>query len=344
MKKLPLKDRQAYLITDKLTQEYLSGIKLNDGVLIYCGHTAYFIDARYFSAVKSRIEEKGLTPKLYLGLDSIKQFLEENKIIKLYLDFDKTTLSEFNEYKVLGVKLLDGSSALKRARSIKDEFELENVKKACKIAQTAMQNIQNRLTKGVTENEIKNLLEKDMLSCGADDVSFDTIVAFGKNSAVPHHETGDSVLEENSVVLIDMGCKVKGYCSDITRTFFYGEPTERFINCYNAVLKANLTAIDNIKDGDLTNVCDGYARSSLKEDRLAEYFTHSLGHGVGLEIHEFPTLSPKKSDKLENGMVFTIEPGVYFDGEFGIRIEDTVVLENGKVKRLFSDDKKLKKI
>jgi Xaa-Pro aminopeptidase len=138
-----------------------------------------------------------------------------------------------------------------------------------------------------------------------------------------------------------MGCKVNGYCSDITRTAFFGKPSKKFIDCYNAVLNANQIAIENIGEKTLTDKADAFARDYLKEQGVGEFFTHSLGHGVGLEIHEYPTLSPKKSQVLENGMVFTIEPGVYFDGEFGIRIEDTVTLESGKIKRLFNDSKEL---
>ncbi len=342
MKKLALEKNQAYLIWDSLTREYLSGIKLSEGVILYSNSPVYFADARYYSAVKPLIEEKGLTPKLYTGLESVKEELEEQGINQVLIDFDKVTVNEYAEYKKLGVELLDSSSELKKARSVKCESEFESIKRACEIAQSAMQKVVERITVGVTENYIKDTLEKDMLAMGAESVSFETIVAFGQNSAVPHHQTGDTKLQENSVVLIDMGCKVNGYCSDITRTFFYGKPTQKFINCYEAVLKANLTAIDNITNGTKTDMADAFARNILKEQGLEKYFTHSLGHGVGLEIHEYPYLSPKKSDRLENGMVFTIEPGVYFDGEFGIRIEDTVVLENGRVHRLYTDQKELK--
>ncbi len=342
MIKIPLLEKEAFLITDKLTREYLSGIALSEGVLLYSKTPSYFADARYFSAVKCKIEEKGFEPKLYLGLDSVKDELKLKGIKRLYIDFEKVTLSEYADYKKLGVKLVDGSKALINARAKKDLKELENIKKACDIAQKAMQNVLKFLCKGVSENEIKDRLEKDMISMGAEGTSFETIVAFGKNSAVPHHQTGEDRLEENSVVLIDMGCRVNGYCSDITRTFFYGQPTDKFVDCYNAVLSANQTAIDNIRDGINTDVADGFARNALKGKGLEKYFTHSLGHGVGLEIHEYPYLSPKKKDKLENNMVFTIEPGVYFDGEFGIRIEDTVVLKDRRVERLYSDSKELK--
>ncbi len=342
MIKLPLLEKEAYLITDELTRKYLSGITLDEGMILYSKTPIYFADARYFSVVKTKMLEKGFTPKLYTGLECVKEVLKSYKIKKLYIDFDKVSITDYADYKKLGVKILDGSKALKQARAVKEEFELENIKTACKIAQNAIQDIIQDIKEGVSENYIKEKLEKTMLYMGAESTSFDTIVAFGANSAVPHHQTGETKLKKNSVVLIDMGCKVNGYCSDITRTYFYGEPKDKFIECYNAVLKANQTAIDNITNGMTTDQADGCAREILKDNGLDKFFTHSLGHGIGLEIHEFPFLSSKRSDKLENRMVFTIEPGVYFESEFGIRIEDTVVLEDGKVKRLYSDDKKLK--
>ena len=122
---------------------------------------------------------------------------------------------------------------------------------------------------------------------------------------------------------------------------FFGEPSKEFLDCYDAVLKANEQAIEKITCGVTTCDADGYARKVLSDLGLGEYFTHSLGHGVGLEIHEYPAVSPRTKEKLKNNVVFTIEPGVYIDGKFGIRIEDTVVLKNGKVKRLFTDDKNL---
>ncbi len=342
MLKLPLKNKEAFLVTDSLTIEYLTGIKLAEGFLVYSSQPTCLVDARYFGAIKSVIESKGVTPRLYTGLKDIKHLLKEQRVKKLFVDFDRVTVSEYYEYLDLGVKLFDGSRALKLARAVKEKTELDKIKKACEIAQTAMSEIINDIKPNVTESFIRDKLENKMLELGADSVSFETIVAFGENSAIPHHQTGETVLEKNSAVLIDMGCKYKGYCSDITRTFFYGEPPEKFIDCYNAVLLANQTTIEKIKDGDYTDVADGYARKVLKDKGLEEYFTHSLGHGLGLEIHEFPALSPKKREYLEEGMTFTIEPGVYFEGEFGIRIEDTVTLTENGVVRLYSDSKELK--
>ena len=138
-----------------------------------------------------------------------------------------------------------------------------------------------------------------------------------------------------------MGALVGGYMSDITRTVYFGEPDEEFKNRYRAVLYANVIAEQKIVAGVTAKEADAFARDYLKEEGLDKYFTHSLGHGVGYEIHEFPTLSKRSDAIIEENMVFTVEPGVYFDGKYGIRIEDTVVVKDGRVKRLFSDDKSL---
>jgi len=170
-----------------------------------------------------------------------------------------------------------------------------------------------------------------------------------KQYAVPPYISGHSIviqyIQRNRNENRQSGAEpAKHYNADqiLHSVFFYGKPDKKFIDCYKAVLDANQTAIENITDKTFTNDADAFARDLLIKDGIGENFTHSLGHGVGLEIHEYPTLSPKKRQKLENGMVFTIEPGVYFAGEFGIRIEDVVMLKDGKTIRLYTDDKNLK--
>jgi Xaa-Pro aminopeptidase len=226
-------------------------------------------------------------------------------------------------------------------RAVKDDKEIALIEKACEIAEKAYHKAIKTVKVGMTETELKNTIEENVLSLGGDGVSFDIIVAFGMNAAVPHHETGETTLQNDSVILVDMGALVDGYMSDLTRTCFFGTPSKEFVDCYNAVLNANLLAEEKIVSRMKASEADAVARNYLESKGLAKYFTHSLGHGVGYEIHEFPTLSRRCDAPLEENMVFTIEPGVYFDGEFGIRIEDTVVMKDGKVKRLFSDDKSL---
>lgn len=329
------------LITDRLTRKYLTGVDVAEGYLVVGKEIAYFTDARYFYAAKEKLFGVSVSAKLYLGQEDLISFIKEVGAKTLFIDYTKTTVKEYQDYKAFGIDIKDCSALLDSLRSIKTEDEINYIKKACEIVETAVHTVLKTIKIGDREIDIKDRIETEMIKLGAQGASFDTIVAFGKNSAVPHHETGETKLQPNSVILIDTGAVYNGYCSDITRTVFFGTPTNKFIACYDAVLEANERAEKEITSGIKTDLADKIARDALKEKGFDKYFTHSLGHGVGLEIHEHPTLSPKKSTELKDGTVFTIEPGVYFDGEFGIRIEDTVMLKDGKVKRLFSDSKEL---
>lgn len=342
MKKLSSNEQTAYLFSDRILRRYFTRIDIAEGYLIISGENlTYFTDARYFLPAKERLNGVGIECKLFRGLECLKEHLHGLGVSELKLDYRTTTMKEYGEYKEFGFNISDASCELELIRSVKSEIELDCIKKACDIIERAYHSAIKRAKKGMTELELKEILENFAFEFGAETMAFDTIVAFGENSAVPHHETGNTVLRENMPVLIDTGCTINGYCSDLTRTAFFGTPSEKFVNCYNAVRKANLLAIEKISAGISCFDADAIARNYLKENGLDKYFTHSLGHGVGLEIHEYPTVSPRSQAVLEENVVFTIEPGVYIDHEFGIRVEDTVVIKNGKVQRLFSDDKEL---
>lgn len=340
-KLLVMEKQSCYLLSDYPSIRYFTGVDLAEGfVAVTQNARLCFTDARYFYGVKDALIKNGVTPILYTGIESIKIKLDDLNIKTLYLDYDKSTVREYVKFLSLGYDVKDGTETVKKIRAIKTDREIDAVKRACNITQTAFYRLLEEVKEGVTELELKEKLLTLYRELGAQGESFDTIVAFGKNSAVPHHQTGGTVLEKGMPILIDTGCLIDGYASDFTRTVYFGKPTEEFISAYNAVKQANEYAIENIKDGTYTDQADGYARAVLKEYGLEEYFTHSLGHGLGLEIHEYPTLSIKCKDRLENKMLFTIEPGVYFDGKFGIRIEDTVLLD-GKAERLYTDKKDL---
>ena len=194
------------------------------------------------------------------------------------------------------------------------------------------------IKEGETESEIAARLEYYMKTLGAKKTSFDTIVAFGAHAAVPHHETGNTKLKFGDEILIDFGCVVDGYCSDITRTVLFGDDGkhEEFKKAYQAVLTAHELVKDKLVSGMTGKQADAIARGYLEEQGYGKYFTHSLGHGIGLRVHEFPTVSTRSETVLQDGMVFSDEPGVYVAGEYGIRIEDTVTLQGGKVKSFMS--------
>ena len=329
-----------YLFIDRIERLYFSKKDIAEGYFVVGKKKAYFTDARYFLDAKKHFKNTDIEPILFKGLDTlIEYFIKENIEIVL-TNFDKITLSEYNSLSK-NVKILDGKESLSLIRDVKTERELFYIKRACKIVQKAYHSAIKEVKLGMTELELKDILEKYIAKYGADGVGFETIVAFGSGSAVPHHVTGKRKLKLNEPILIDAGAKYKGYISDITRVCFFGKPSKEFVRIYQEVLNANLIAEEKITSKLKTDEADKIARDYLKEKGLDKYFTHSLGHGVGLEVHEGIALSPKMSVGLKENSVFTIEPGVYLDNKFGVRIEDTVTIKDGKVKRLFTDNKKL---
>lgn len=212
-------------------------------------------------------------------------------------------------------------------RMIKDREELALLQRAIDVADAAMEAVSPTVQPGETEREVAWRLEKAMRELGADALSFDAIVAAGPNSAMPHHRPSDKAIAPGEPIVIDMGAKWDGYCSDITRTICVGEPDETFSKIYDIVLGAQLTAIATVQANMGGGDADSLARVVISEAGYSENFGHSLGHGVGLAIHEYPRLGPSSTNILDEGMVFTVEPGIYISGWGGVRIEDVVLLE-----------------
>lgn len=212
---------------------------------------------------------------------------------------------------------------------MKTNEEIENIKKACKITLACFDYIKEIIKPGMTELEIAKLMNDFMFEKGADGLAFDTIVGSGVNSSFIHSTPTDRKILENDIILLDFGCTYNGYCSDVSRTIFVGEPKEEWINIYNIVKRAYETAVSNIKAGITCKEADSIARDVIKSSGYD--FAHALGHGVGKVVHDEPVISSKNENVLEDGTVFTIEPGIYIEGEFGVRIENTVMLKDGSV-------------
>ena len=186
----------------------------------------------------------------------------------------------------------------------------------------------------MTEKETAWEIEKFLRQEGSEGIPFEIIVASGPNSALPHARPKEKILCSGEPVLVDMGARINGYCSDFSRTLCLGKADKTLQEIYNIVLKAQTAAIEGIESGMDASQADQLARSVVEQAGYGDAFGHGLGHGVGLAVHEFPTLGPRSSDSLADGMVFTIEPGIYLAGQGGVRIEDMVVLKNGKAKVL----------
>ncbi len=232
------------------------------------------------------------------------------------------------------VKLIPVSGLVDSLRSVKELKEIEFIIQASSITDAALEQVADRIKAGMTERQVAWELEKTMRENGSQALPFEIIVASGPNAALPHHKPTDRSIREGEPVVIDMGAKVSGYATDLSRTVCAGRPDAKFKKVYNTVLKAQTTAISKIREGMSGHEADRVAREIIKKAGYGEAFGHALGHGVGLAEHESPRLGPGSKDTLAGGMVFTIEPGIYLPGWGGIRIEDTVVMEKGKVKPL----------
>ncbi len=326
----------AIIVTDSDLIKYFTGFEADDAFLIiYNNETHLFVDNRYYYATKNL---NGVKSYL-INETSLSSFLCENNIKSVGLVYDYTNANFIDKLNKINVSYFDASNVVYDKMAVKTQAELSVIKKACEIAEKSFYQLLPLIKEGVLERDLKLELEYLMGKNGAEGPSFNTIVAFRENSAVPHHKTGESKLIKNSAILIDFGCVYKGYLSDMTRTMFFGTPSSEFLNVYKAVQKAHLTASSEIKCGITAKDADKIARDVLKEYGYSEYFTHSLGHGVGVKIHEAPTLGRNNGYLLRNGNVFSIEPGVYLDGKFGVRIEDTYALIDGKCVSMMTSDK-----
>lgn len=233
------------------------------------------------------------------------------------------------------------SDKLEKLRCIKTKAETENIQKAEQIGDAAFKHILSFIKEDVTEKELADEIEFFMRKNGAEKTSFDTIVAFGERAALPHAYPTDRQLKKGALVLMDFGCVYNGYCGDMTRTVCFGKATDRQREIYNLVLKAQLESLKAIKSGENSKSVDAVARNIFEEAGFAKLFNHSLGHGTGLLIHELPNLSPRSDAVLCEGNVVTVEPGLYFENEFGVRIEDLVVVTKDGYSNLTSSPKEL---
>lgn len=331
---------EAVLTEAEDLRRYLTGFASSFGYVISdADGSTFYTDPRYLEAAEkalkgSEISVKNFDIKLEDLLKKYKQVAVPVERIG-YLDYKK--LQQAN------LSIADSTKAFTEAMSVKEDYEISSITQACKITDRAFSELLSEIREGMSENDVAALLEYLMRKGGASGTSFDTIVGFEENSSVPHHETGMRKLRFGDIVLIDFGCRVDGYCSDCTRTFLFGDDNKHgeFKKSYSRVLEAHNLVKQQLTSGMTGREADAIARNCLKSYGLDKLFTHSLGHGIGLNIHEFPRLSPKSEDELVDGMVFSDEPGIYVAGEYGIRIEDTVTLKDGKVVSLTDSDKKL---
>jgi len=296
-------------------------------ILITTNKNYLITDSRYSEALKKHTSGFEIINSGAINfISNAKDFFHINKIYTLAIEEDNITLAESKLLKK-SVKIVPTFFFQKRI--IKTPQEIENIKKACKIGDMAFNFILAKLKTGITEKEISDELIGFFKLKNAD-LSFKPIVAFGPHSSIPHHENSDTKLKKDQIVLLDFGVKVNNYCSDMTRTVFFGEAPEEFKKIHKTVLNAQQKTIKNIKPNMKLSEIDKTARDYILSQNFPNII-HAVGHGVGIEVHEAPSVSPSSKDIVKNGMVFSIEPGIYVPGYGGVRIEDLVLIKNGNV-------------
>lgn len=313
---------QALLVSSLTNIRYLTGLSVSAGfVLVTKRAITFFADSRYIEAAKSAAR---CTVK---DINELEKVLR--KVDRCGFEAEDVTVERLRRWKrnFKNTKFVQTSGIIEEFRRQKDGDEIKKFRKAQRITQNVMQKVPKLLKKGISEKELAWKLESLIRGSGAESMSFEPIVAFGKNSALPHHHPGKTKLKKRDIVQIDMGAKFEGYCADQSRVFIVGSPTDKQKFVFDAVEEAKNAATKAVKVGVTTHELDAIARKVLQKYNLEQYFTHSLGHGVGLDIHEGVSLSQKgKKQKLLAGEIITIEPGVYIPGEFGVRLEDEVIV------------------
>lgn len=336
----------AILVTDVYTMRYLSKYMGDTGKLYFSrGRNVLLTDSRYTTQAR---EEGVGCEVVQVGTENtygywLEMFLKEENIRRIGFEDQSILHKEYMEYQKLvpGVEWIPLGKELEHLRMVKSGEELARIREAARIADQAFEHILEVIRPGMSELQVAAQLEYDLKCGGASGLSFDTIVASGKNSAKPHATPTAKLLEPGDFVTMDFGCIYQGYCSDMTRTIVMGKASPRQREIYNVVLEAQRAALSVLKAGVTGRDVDQVARAVISGHGYGEWFGHSLGHGVGLFIHEEPTLSAREERLLEENMVETVEPGIYIPEFGGVRIEDLVAVKTGGCENFTASCKEL---
>lgn len=332
----------ALLITSHSNTLYYGGYDNPEcTILVTKEDVFYFTDDRYTLEAKCYIPDYFRLVSLACSdLNTISAYAVERGVRIL-----GTETISFADYQVLSsnfAEIKDCQSIISSPRMIKTDEEIAIIQSACSFNDKAFNALLPQIKEGMTELELAYLLQYEYIKAGGEGIAFDTISVFGEHTAYPHGHPGHTKLKYGDVITLDFGTKYKGYCSDITRSFSFGTPSDPdYVKIYNDVLEANKLGISIVKEGMACIDADRIVREFLDSKGLGKYFTHSLGHGVGIDIHERPFLNRRSKDVFCNNQIYTIEPGVYIAGKFGIRIEDSLYLTNGNPVTLTRCDKNL---
>lgn len=331
----------AFIVFSNLNIRYLTGFEGSAGILVVSKDKAYlFVDGRY--TLKARKETMGIiivTIKNYfeslMGFFSKKNFYAGGHKVKAGFEEDHLSYRDFRKLIIMlpDIRLHPCAGFIERLRECKDREEINFIKKAIAITEKALVEVAHIVKPGITEKEIADRLEDGLRRNGARWSGFRTIAAIPENAGSPHSEPGESKIPRRGLVLVDAGCDFNGYNSDLTRMFLIGRMTQFERKVLNILIEAQKKAIQAIRPGKLAKEIDAAARAVIERRGFGKYFSHGLGHGVGLAVHEEPSISRNSSAVLKEGMIVTVEPGIYLPNRMGVRVEDMVlVTKNGRVK------------
>ncbi len=319
-------DLQGIIVSNPINIKYLTNIDAEGILLVTRKENVYITDGRYVEAVHSilTIEDEII---VYNITDVSKDDYENFFMFCENVGFEENyvTYAKYKEYmhKFKINNFVETENIIEKQRAIKDDDEIKNITTACEITDKCFSHLLDFIKPGMTEKQIAKEID-EFYNTNSDGLSFDTIVASGENSSKPHAVPTDRKILEQDIITIDMGCKYNGYCSDMTRTIFVGSVPEYVKPVYDLVLKNQTQTLDQMKDGENIRLLTKMVENDF---RLHNFdLIHSLGHGVGLEIHERPFISYRNDNQLKENMVVTDEPGIYLPGKFGVRIEDTVLI------------------
>lgn len=331
---------QGMIVTNPINIKYLTNIQAEGILLVTRKENLFITDGRYIEDVHNTLtlfdeivvyDARGLTKDDY---ENFFMFCENVGFEENYVTYAKYK-EYMHKYKINS--LVETENMIEKQRMVKDEEEIENIQKACKVTDECFAHIVDYIRPGMTEKQIAREIDYYYYK-HAEGTSFETIVASGENSSKPHAVPTDRRIQNVDIITIDMGCKVNGYCSDMTRTIFVGQVPEYVKPVYELVLKNQEQVLQDMKDNANTKLITKMVDNDF---RLNNYdLIHALGHGVGLEIHEGPSLSINSENVLKENMVVTDEPGIYIAGQFGVRIEDTVLITKGGCEPLTKSPKK----
>jgi len=319
----------ALIVTNPINLFYLSNYENKDALIVVTQEQIfYLVDARYYEAISKFL--KHLKPVLLRsGKSFLLKFFRKYNIKTLAYEANNITISKLDSLKenLMGIELIKTKSLIENFRNIKDGYELSLIRKASSISKLAFEKIENEFDKFKTEQEIADFYEDFIKIKKSEGTSFDIIIANGKGSSIPHYGTTNNLINKDKITLLDLGCKYKGYCSDMTRMVIPKTVSPKIKKIYKIVEDAKSLAIKSIKEGIKAKTLSKLVIDYFKKFDLDKYFLHSLGHSVGLEVHDSLVINNNSDFYLKEGMIITIEPGLYFEGEFGIRLEDMVLVK-----------------